>query len=126
MRIAIAASLSVLVAIGAAAAAVPNVAPVDMTNFKFNPSALQLHAGEHMVLQLRNASGNGHSFLAPAFFSAARIDPASAVMVRKGRVEVPARSVVSIGLTPAVGQYPLKCGHTLHSTFGMTGSITVR
>ena len=28
-------------------------------------------------------------------------------------------------LVPRAGRYPLKCGHTLHKTFGMSGQILV-
>ena len=43
-----------------------------------------------------------------------------------GTVDVPKHSAVDVELTPAAGQYPLKCSHMLHSTFGMKGSILVR
>lgn len=104
----------------------PAVVQVTMTNFKFSPSALQLQPGVPTVLRLRNDAGGGHNFEAPAFFRAARIDPASAGLIRDGRVEVPSDGMVSIVLTPAAGRYPLKCTHTLHSTFGMKGRIIVR
>ena len=97
-----------------------------MTNFKFAPSQLELTANTPVVLQLRNDSGGGHSFTAPAFFAAARIDPTSARYVQAGKVEVPSHQTVAISLIPAAGQYPLKCSHTLHSAFGMTGTIVVR
>lgn len=109
-----------------AAAADPVVTPVDLSNFSFAPAALQLRAGVPTLLRLSNSSGGGHNFTAPAFFAAARIDPRSAALVRKGRVEVPRKSTVEVLLTPAAGSYPLRCTHTLHATFGMKGSITVR
>jgi plastocyanin len=107
-------------------AAQPAVATVNLANFSFTPAQLQLRANVPTVLQLRNNSSGGHNFSAPAFFAAARVAPASAHLVRGGKVEVPKRSTVSIELTPAAGQYPLKCTHTLHSTFGMKGKIIVR
>ncbi len=117
-------------AIGGAAvsaqAAQPIVSRVDLTNFRFTPSQIQLRAGAPTVLQLRNDSSGGHNFAAPAFFAAARVDPASAGLIRNGRVEVPAHATVQITLTPAAGQYPLKCSHAFHATFGMTGTIIVR
>ena len=117
-------------AIGGAAvsaqAAQPIVSRVDLTNFRFTPSQIQLRAGAPTVLQLRNDSSGGHNFAAPAFFAAARVDPASAGLIRNGRVEVPAHATVQITLTPAAGRYPLKCSHAFHATFGMTGTIIVR
>jgi uncharacterized cupredoxin-like copper-binding protein len=119
-------SLAVMVALAAPATSQPTTAAVDLTNFKFTPAQLQLKANIPTILQLRNGSSGGHSFSAPAFFAAAHVDPASAGLVREGRVEVPAHATVQVQLTPAAGKYPLKCSHTLHSVFGMTGTITVR
>jgi plastocyanin len=73
-----------------------------------------------------NNAGGGHSFSAPQFFAAARVAPASQPLVRDGAVDVPKHSAVDVALTPAAGQYPLKCTHTLHAAFGMKGSIVVR
>lgn len=101
-------------------------ATVDMTNFKFTPAALNLRADVPTVLQFRNRSSGGHNYSAPAFFAAAKLDPASAGLVRAGRVEVPSHSTVQVTLTPAPGKYPVRCSHTLHSTFGMKGTILVR
>lgn len=118
--------LLALAALSPARAADPSVVQVTMTNFSFAPSALQLQAGVPTVLRLRNDAGGGHNFAAPAFFKAAQIDPASAGLVHDGRVDVPAHATVNVALTPAAGQYPLKCTHPFHSSFGMKGSITVR
>jgi len=118
--------LTTLVALGAPAAGQPITATVDLTNFKFTPAQIELKANRPTILQLRNSSSGGHSFSAPAFFAAAHVDPASARLIREGRVEVPSHATVQIALTPAAGQYPLKCSHPFHSTFGMKGTIVVR
>jgi len=107
-------------------AAQPLTARIDLTNFKFTPAQVSLRANVPVVLQLRNESSGGHSFAAPAFFAAAKIDPSSAPLVRAGRIDVPAHSTVEVGVTPTAGQYPLKCSHLFHASFGMTGTITVR
>ena len=112
--------------VGTAHAAQPAVTSVDLVNFRFTPAQLQLRANTPTILQLRNNASGGHNFSAPAFFAAARVAPASAALVRGGKVEIPGRSTVSVELIPAAGQYPLKCTHTLHSTFGMKGTIIVR
>jgi plastocyanin len=112
--------------VGTAHAAQPAVASVDLVNFRFTPGQLQLRANTPTVLQLRNNASGGHNFSAPAFFAAAKIAPASAALVQGGKVEVPSHSTVSLELTPAAGQYPLKCSHTLHALFGMKGTIIVR
>jgi uncharacterized cupredoxin-like copper-binding protein len=110
----------------APASAAPAVTNVDLANFSFAPNAIQLQAGVPTVLHLRNIANGGHSFTAPEFFAHARIQPQSAALVQKGKVEVPGRSAVDIALTPAAGQYPLKCSHPFHAGFGMKGTIVVR
>ena len=124
MRQILAAALLVL-ASASPAAALPTQATVQMSNFHFAPASLVLQANAPVILHLRNLGAGGHSFDAPAFFAAARLDPASAALVRDGKVEVPGHATVNLSLTPAAGRYPLKCSHILHSTFGMKGTITV-
>jgi uncharacterized cupredoxin-like copper-binding protein len=109
-----------------AAAASPIIASVDLANFSFTPKTVALRAGVPTTLRLRNLSGGGHSFTAPEFFAASAVQPQSAALVQKGRVEVPAHSSVDVLVIPAAGQYPLKCSHPLHASFGMKGVITVR
>ena len=118
----------VLVPAASAIAQAPQPATVTVTmqNFKFDPSAIQLRAGAPTILHLVNTAGGGHSFSAPQFFAAAKVAPASRVLVRDGTVQVPKHSAIDIALTPAAGQYPLKCTHTLHAAFGMKGTIVVR
>jgi plastocyanin len=115
-------------ALAAPAVSQPQAATVavTMSNFKFEPNALQLRAGVPTVLHLVNTAGGGHNFTAPQFFAAARVAPASQPLIHDGMVEVPKHSAVDVELVPAAGQYPLKCSHTLHSAFGMKGTITVR
>jgi plastocyanin len=114
--------------LGAPAISQPQAATVavTMSNFKFEPNSLQLRAGVPTVIHLVNTAGGGHNFTAPQFFAAARVAPASQPLVHDGTVEVPKHSAVDVELVPAAGQYPLKCSHTLHSAFGMKGTITVR
>ena len=119
-------SLATLIALAAPVAAQPITAAVDLTNFKFTPAQVELKANLPTILQLRNDSSGAHSFSAPAFFAAARVDPASVRLIQKGKIEVPAHATVQVALTPTAGQYPLKCSHPLHAAFGMKGTIIVR
>jgi uncharacterized cupredoxin-like copper-binding protein len=112
--------------IAPAAAASPAVTSVDLANFSFTPNTVVLQAGVPTVLRLRNLSGGGHSFTAPQFFAASKVQPESAALVQNGRVEVPGHSSVDIDIIPAAGQYMLRCSHPLHATFGMKGMIDVR
>ena len=107
------------------ARAQPAAMTVALSNFSFSPNAIQLRAGVPTTLRLQNASGGGHNFSAPEFFAAARVDPKSASYVRNGTVEVPKHGTVNVTLVPATGRYSLRCTHTLHSAFGMRGSIVV-
>lgn len=103
----------------------PVTVSVTMQNFSFTPNALQLRTGAPTVLHLTNNASGGHNFTAPEFFAAAKIAPASQALVHNGIVEVPKHSSVDVEVVPAAGQFPLKCSHTLHSMFGMKGSIVV-
>jgi plastocyanin len=104
----------------------PATVTVTMQNFRFDPNQIQLRAGTPTILHLVNTAGGGHSFSAPQFFASAKLAPASRSLVKDGTVQVPKHSAVDIALTPAAGQYPLKCTHTLHAAFGMKGTIIVR
>lgn len=117
-----------LVPVAAASGQAPQPAAVTVTmeDFKFEPNAIQLRPGAPTILHLVNNAGGGHSFSAPQFFAAAKLAPTSQPLVHDGTVEVPKHSAVDVALTPAAGQYPLKCSHTLHAAFGMKGTITVR
>lgn len=127
MKSLLALALAALVSASASGQA-PQPAPVTvaMANFKFEPATIQLKAGVPTILHLVNSAGGGHSFSAPEFFASAKIAPASQASVRDGKVEVPKHSAVDVALTPAAGEYPLKCSHTLHAAFGMKGTIVVR
>ena len=101
------------------------VETVELSNFDYAPRTIRLRAGHPVTLRLRNVSGGGHNFAARDFFAVARVQPGSAARIRRGAVEVRSRSTVDIALVPAAGRYRLRCTHTLHSAFGMTGEIVV-
>jgi plastocyanin len=120
------ASLAMIPAAAPAQAPQPTAVTVTLSNFKLDPNQIQLRAGAPAILHLVNTAGGGHSFSAPQFFAASRVASASQPLVKDGTVQVPKHSAVDIALTPAAGQYPLKCTHTLHAAFGMKGTIVVR
>ena len=117
--------LLALAAPGAAAGAPAETVSVALSSFHFEPSAIHLKAGAPVTLHLVNAGNAGHDFTAPAFFAAARIAPDDAGLVRDGSVELHGGQTRDIHLTPARGRYKLKCGHFLHKTMGMSGTILV-
>lgn len=100
----------------------PQTVEVRLSSFAFEPRELRLAAGRPVVLRLTNTGGGGHNFSAPQFFAAAT---GVSGPVEDGEVEVAGHQTVEVRLTPARGRYRLRCTHTLHSTFGMRGTITV-
>jgi uncharacterized cupredoxin-like copper-binding protein len=105
----------------------PATVNVQLSNFKFMPRTIVLDHGRPYLLRLYNASSGGHDFTALAFFAASSIAPVDRPRVIDGEVEVPPGQTVEIHLTaPGAGKFKLKCSHTLHKTFGMSGSIIVR
>jgi plastocyanin len=94
---------------------------VRLSSFDFTPSTLHLRAGRPVVLHLVNTGSGGHDFTAPAFFAAAQVRNSAG----KGSIEVSGHRSVDIALVPRAGNYPLKCSHAFHKTFGMTGRIVV-
>lgn len=106
----------------------PAVVNVQLANFKFTPKDIVLNHGQPYVLRLTNVSDGGHDFVAESFFDAASVAPADRRLVAEGGVEVPSGQTLEIHLTApaAAGSYRLKCSHTFHKTFGMSGTIVVR
>ena len=118
-----------LVVLGAQPAApqAPTTINVQLSNYKFTPKTIVLDHGRPYVLRLTNVSGGGHDFTARDFFAAARVAPEDRAMVREGEVEVHPGTAHEIRLTaPAAGRYKVKCTHTFHKFFGMSGEIIVR
>lgn len=98
---------------------------IALADFNFTPKTIRLPAGQKTLLHIVNQGSGGHNFAAPEFFSAATIDPDSAALIKKGKIEVKKGAAVDVALTPRAGHYPLRCTHFLHSGFGMKGEIIV-
>ena len=128
MRIAPLVALSLLVlALSPAPAVSPATVQVQLANFKFTPNNIVLDHGRPYVLRLVNISSGGHDFTANEFFAAAVVAPADRRWIQEGEIEVPSGQVREIHLTaPAAGTYKLKCTHSFHKMFGMSGRIIVR
>ena len=115
---------AILLVLPAAAAAqpAPRSVEVRLSSFDFAPNEIRLRAGEPIVLHLVNSGRGGHNFSAPQFFAAAR---GVSGPVSRGAVEVGSHGSADVRLTPAAGRYRLRCTHSLHTAFGMTGNIIV-
>jgi uncharacterized cupredoxin-like copper-binding protein len=110
-----------------AATQTPAVINVQLANFKFTPNQVVLDHGHAYVLRLQNVSDGGHDFTAENFFAAANVAAGDRGLIQEGAVDVPGGQVREIHLTaPAAGRYKLKCTHTMHKMFGMSGTILVR
>lgn len=104
----------------------PQQLEIVMANFSFTPSDIQLKAGQPVTLHFINRGSGGHNFIAAQFFAAASMDNATrAKLGEKGVVELAKGEHMDVTLTPKAGSYKVKCGHFLHASFGMTGSIKV-
>ena len=114
----------ILLALPAVTAAqpAPSTVEIRLSNFDFTPSTIRLRAGQPVVLHLVNTAHGGHNFAAPEFFAAA-----SGVSgpVTRGKVELHGNQSVDVHVTPARGHYHLRCTHTMHTAFGMSGEIEV-
>lgn len=125
MRSALIVTLSLLAA--APAAAQPTAIEVHLSNFKFEPKAIELKADTDYALTLINDGGGGHSFSSKDFFAAARVDAADLISMKDGTIEVPGNGSRTIHFhTGSAGTYKAKCTHAFHSGFGMKGEIIVR
>jgi uncharacterized cupredoxin-like copper-binding protein len=98
---------------------------VVLSNFSFEPDHIRLKAGKPVRLHLVNESNGGHNFSTPTFFAASSFPPGLSAP-GGGAVDVASHQAVDIALVPRQpGTYQLKCTHTLHDLFGMTGAIEV-
>jgi len=122
MRAWLALPLLLAVSVGAPAQE-PHVVQVQLSSFKFEPAEIHLRAGEPVVLRLTNTSNGGHNFAAPQFFGAAAIQ--GGAELHDGAIDVPGGQTREIRLTPVHGTYRLRCTHTMHTAFGMSGEIEV-
>jgi uncharacterized cupredoxin-like copper-binding protein len=100
---------------------------VELSNFKFTPATLSFTRGVPYRLHLTNTSSGGHDFTAKEFFAASTIDPEDAARLKNGEIELKSGQSADIRLIAnKPGSYPVRCTHFMHSTFGMTGAVTVR
>lgn len=125
MRITLFAALTLAIVAPATAQAPAKVA-VAMANFDYTPSHIALHAGQSVTIHFVNNGSGGHDFTAEEFFAAATMDAANRAKVGdKGRVSLAKGASIDVTLTPRAGEYKVHCSHFMHSSLGMTGSISV-
>ncbi len=113
---------ALLVASAAASAQVPATVAIDLSSYRFTPSALHLKAGQPVMLRFTNSSSGTHDFTAPDFFAHARLLGGA---VPKGKVTLEPGATATISLVPARGTYKVRCTRLFHTMRGMVGSIAV-
>jgi uncharacterized cupredoxin-like copper-binding protein len=98
---------------------------VRLANFSYTPKAIHLKAGQPVILHLVNTASGGHDFTAPGFFAAAQVRAQDRGLIEEGSVEFRGHATHDVALVPKAGRYPLRCSHTFHKAFGMSGEIVV-
>ena len=98
---------------------------VTLASFSFSPRTIHLRGGQPVILHLVNSASGGHDFTAEKFFSSATVRPQDRGAIAGGSVDLGGHQSRDVALVPRAGHYPLKCSHTLHKMFGMTGEIVV-
>ena len=132
MRIAVLAAIALATAaVSAGGAQTPDwsdaqTVTVQLSNFKFAPSAVALRQGTPYRLHLVNVASGAHDFSAKQFFAASEIAPEDRAKVTDGSVDLDGGASADIRLVPMQpGSYRLHCSHFMHTMFGMKGTITV-
>ena len=100
---------------------------IELSSFKFTPASEALQRGTPYRLHLVNTSAGGHDFVAKEFFAGSMVAPEDRAKITNGGVDVGAGESVDVRLIPnRAGSFKLHCSHFLHSSFGMTGTITIQ
>ena len=101
---------------------------VGLTDFRFEPGRITLHANQPYRLHLQSRGG-AHDFAARELFQAAslRADAVGKEAAASGRVELASGEAKDLYLVPLrTGTFPVECTHFLHALFGMTGEVVVQ
>jgi uncharacterized cupredoxin-like copper-binding protein len=133
MRLITIAALSLTCLYATAASAQPvdwshaQVVNVELSNFKFTPSTLTFDHDQPYRLHLTNTSSGGHDFAAKELFAASTVPPEDAAKLKNGAIGLKSGQSADVRLVPMkAGSYGFRCTHFMHSSFGMTGTATVR
>ncbi len=100
---------------------------VELSSFKFTPSTLSFERSVSYRLHLTNSSSGSHDFAAKELFAASTIAPGDEVKLKNGEIGLKSGRSADVRLiVNKAGSYPFRCTHFMHSSFGMTGTATVR
>ena len=88
---------------------------VKASNFKFDPSVIEMHGTGTVTLVVTNTGATGHNITIK--------DPKGAVI---DSAEIGPNATVTRTVSfPAPGTYAISCNHPFHTTFGMSGRFIV-
>jgi plastocyanin len=100
---------------------------IELSSFKFTPSAETLQHGTVYKIHFVNKSSGGHDFVAKEFFAGSMVAPEDRAKLTNGGIDVEGGGSVDVRLIPnKTGSFKVHCSHFMHSSFGMTGTITVQ
>jgi uncharacterized cupredoxin-like copper-binding protein len=104
----------------------PIVIPIELMEFRFAPSTVNLQSHTSYLLRLTNTGSSEHDLAAPKFFMAIAISADSIKRVHEGRVVLRAGETVDIEVTTGdAGAFPMRCTYFGHALMGMTGHLEV-
>lgn len=95
---------------------------INMSSYRYTPSAIHLVANQPAVIRFTNSSGAVHDFTAKEFFGRAQLTGGPVI---KGKVTLDAGASATVSLIPARGTYKVRCSRLFHTMRGMVGTIVV-
>ena len=89
---------------------------LEVNSFRFEPNAIEAHTGDRLLLQIHNAAGMEHNLTVA--------NPGGKIMLA---IDVPAGKTVEGRVSlEQPGAYRFYCDKPLHTSMGMSGTITAR
>ncbi len=105
---------------------------LELSEFRFEPAALDFREGVPTRLTLRNVGDRTHTFVSEGFFKAIAAQKLVSAHGEVGNpyletIEVRPGEEKQLYFVPVTkGSYPLECTILLHDVLGMEGQITVQ
>ena len=89
---------------------------LEVSSFRFEPNAIEAHAGDRLLLRMHNSAVMGHNLTVT--------DPGGKILLA---IDLPpgktTEAVLALG---QAGEYRFYCDKPMHTSMGMSGTITTR